>query len=208
MSDLNLFMMCERAVASSFSNLPDGYTIRSSRPDEFGVWKAFPFDDPAEAEQYDGYMDAYFQNVYGHDKEAFFEATKFVCDSEDVPVATCAIWPAYGQLTTIHWLKVLPNYEGLGIGRALLSELLRDLPPTSYPIYLHTQPGSFRAIKLYSDLGFKIIDNDTGSWPNDYRAAMLELRRTMPSGVFATLEVTTAPDSFIDIVGSNAIHEF
>lgn len=203
-----MFMMCERLVTSEFSALPVGYRIRSSRPDELGVWKAFPFDTAAEAAANDSYMTAYFNDVYSGREAAFFEATKFICDADGTTVATCAIWPAYGCLTTVHWLKVRKSHEGLGIGRALLSELLRDIPSRKFPVYLHTQPGSFRAIKLYSDLGFQILDNDTGQWRNDYLEAMHELRERMPADVFARLGVTTAPDPFVEIVRSHAKHEF
>ncbi len=201
-------MMCERVPLASLSLLPNGYTFCSSRPDEFGVWKAFPFDNPAEAAEYDSFMETYFHDVYGHDEAGFFEATKFVCDLDDVPVATCAIWPAYGYLTTIQWLKVRKSHEGLGIGRALLSLLLTDLAAERFPVYLHTQPESFRAIKLYADLGFKILDNDTGLWTNDYVEAMRELQNSMPPQFFAGLKLTTAPDSFVDIVRNQTKHEF
>jgi GNAT superfamily N-acetyltransferase len=207
-ADLNLFMMCEELVSSELSGLPEGYTIRSSRPDEFGTWKAFPFDTTAEAAAFDEYMTAYFNDVYASREAAFFEATKFVCDVDGTPVATCAIWSAYGCLTTVHWLKVRRSHEGLGIGRALTSGLLRDIPLSKFPVYLHTQPGSFRAIKLYSDLGFKILDNDTGPWHNDYLEAMNELREHMPADVFERLAVATAPDSFAEIVRTHSLHEF
>jgi ribosomal protein S18 acetylase RimI-like enzyme len=207
-ADLNVFMMCSRLVPSELSALPVGYLIRSSRPDELGLWKAFPFDTAAEAAANDSHMTAYFNDVYAGRESAFFESTKFVCDVDGTPIATGAIWPAYGQLTTVHWLKVRQSHEGLGIGRALLSELLRDIPSLKFPVYLHTQPGSFRAIKLYSDLGFQILDNDTGAWRNDYVEAIQQLRKLMPADVFARLEVTNAPDSFVELVRSHVKHEF
>jgi GNAT superfamily N-acetyltransferase len=206
--ELNVFMMCRNLVSEALSNLPTGYSIRSSRPSEFGLWKAFPFDTTAEAETYDSHMTTYFNDVYGDRTAAFFEATKLVCDANGIPVATCAIWLAYGCITTIHWLKVRQTHEGLGIGRALLSELLRDVPPEAFPVYLHTQPGSFRAIKLYSDLGFEILDNDTGSWRNDYVEAMLQLRNSMPADEYGRLRLTSAPESFVEIIRNHTKREF
>ena len=113
-----------------------------------------------------------------------------------------------GCLATLQWLKVRQSHEGLGIGRALLSLLLRDLPRNRFPVYLHTQPGSFRAIKLYADLGFKILDNKTGPWQNDYVEAMREPQSYMPPEFFAELSLMTAPDSFVDMVRNHAKHEF
>ena len=96
-------------------------------------------------------MTQYFNNVYLHNEEEFYNQCLFICDKNDKPVATCFLWKAYGKIYTIHWLKVLKEYEGLGLGRAILTEVLKYIPDNYYPIYLHTQPGSFRAIKLYTD---------------------------------------------------------
>ena len=52
---------------------------------------------------------------------------------------------------------MLNEYEGKGIGRALLSYVMQSLPQNEYPVFLHTHPASFRAIKLYSDMGFKLL---------------------------------------------------
>ena len=78
----------------------------------------------------------------------------FICDASDKPVASTFIWRSYGKINTIGWFRVLPEYEEHGLGRALLSEILKD---ADYPVYLHTQPTSARAIKLYSDFGFKLL---------------------------------------------------
>jgi ribosomal protein S18 acetylase RimI-like enzyme len=199
--DLNVFMMCERLETAALSTMPDGYTTRSCRPEELDLWKAFPFDTPEEAAEYRPFMDEFFATVYGGKEDAFFAATTFVCDADDTPVATCAIWKSYGELTAVHWFKVRPWLEGRGIGRALLSELMRPLPADDYPVYLHTQPGSYRAIKLYSDFGFRIIVNErTGSRPNDYAEAMHHLRDAMPPEAYASLRTATAPVHFEEVL--------
>jgi ribosomal protein S18 acetylase RimI-like enzyme len=207
--DLNVFMMCERLDTTALSTMPPGYVTRSMRPDELDVWKAFPFDTPAEVAEYGPFMDEFFASVYRGREEAFFAATRFVCDADDRPVATCAIWKAYGALTTVHWFKTLPALEGRGIGRALLSELMRALAPDDYPVYLHTQPGSFRAIKLYSDFGFRILVNErTGTRPNDHAAAMRYLEAAMPPDDFARLQTAVAPAHFEDVLSHETTVEF
>lgn len=45
------------------------------------------------------------------------------------------------------------------------------------PIYLHTQPWSYRAVKLYNDFGFCIAQTDTyGTAVNEYEKAMPVLK--------------------------------
>jgi GNAT superfamily N-acetyltransferase len=207
--DLNLFMMCERLEAAALAPMPDGYTIRSSRPDELDIWKAFPFDTPSEAAEHSPFMDQFFATVYRGREDEFFAATKFVCDARDTPVATGAIWKAYLELTTVHWFKVRKSLEGRGIGRGLLSDLMRPLPRDAYPVYLHTQPGSFRAIKLYSDFGFRILVNEqTGTRSNDHVEAMRYLKEAMPPEAYAGLRTAVAPARFEQVLASHSTVEF
>jgi ribosomal protein S18 acetylase RimI-like enzyme len=206
--DLNVFMMCEQLERGALTALPAGSTIRSMRPDELDVWKAFPADTAEEAAELRPFMDRFFADVYEARADAFFAATKFVCDARDVPVATGAIWRSYGELTAVHWFKVRKHLESHGIGRALLSELLGPLTAADYPVYLHTQPGSFRAIKLYSDFGFRILVNArTGSRTNDHAEALRHLEQVMPPAAFAALRTAVAPQHFEDVLAAHPVDE-
>lgn len=80
-----------------------------------------PFDDMKSAKEYNGFMTEYFNDVYGSKEDLFFQKCLFVCDKNDTPIGTCFAWKAYEKISTIHWFKVRKNYEGSGIGRALLS---------------------------------------------------------------------------------------
>lgn len=195
--DKNIFMMCASLNADALSEMPAGFTVRNCRPEELGIWKAMPFDNPAEAKEYEGFMNDFFRSVYGGKEEMFFDSTLFVCDSDDKPVATCLLWKAYGEFNTIHWFKVLKGYEGQGIGRALLSIIMRDLDRSDYPVYLHTQPGSFRAIKLYSDFGFALLAGEKfGSRKNDLAECLPILEEFMTKKHFQNLRITDAPQEF------------
>lgn len=207
--DLDLFMMCPQLDGRALSLLPEGYHVRTCRRDEYETWKKFPFDNPAEADAYDGFMTDFFQSTYGGQEDLFFANTLFVCDHTDKPVATCLLWKAYGLFNTIHWLKVLKEVEGQGIGRALLSVLLQELPETAFPIYLHTQPGSYRAIKLYTDFGFKILtDPVIGTRTNDWEACLPILQHYLPKKAYARLKTCSAPTSFIEQLANFKTIEF
>jgi ribosomal protein S18 acetylase RimI-like enzyme len=192
--DLNVFMMCRALRRDALADLPPQYRVRTCRPDELAVWKAMPFDDAATAARYAPFMDDFFQTTYAGKEDLFFARTRFVCDDQDVPIATCLLWRAYGELETVHWFKVLTGHEGKGIGRALLSMLLKDLSADRYPIFLHTQPGSYRAIKLYSDFGFDLLASDRfGTRQNDLEACLPILQRHMPDAAFRSLRISEAP---------------
>jgi ribosomal protein S18 acetylase RimI-like enzyme len=75
----------------------------------------------------------------------------------------------------VSWLKTLKECESKGLGRVILTHILKNVNEKDYPIYLHTQPGSFRAIKLYSDFGFKLIRS-----PEIIDSRKNELKESLP----------------------------
>ena len=207
--DKNIFMMCAALNRGALSELPAGYTVRNCRPDELDIWKAMPFDEAGLTEEYDRFMTDFFNTTYGGKEELFFAKTLFVCDKDDRPIATCLVWKAYDEFNTIHWFKVLKEYEGRGLGRALLSIIMRDLKRSDYPVYLHTQPGSFRAIKLYSDFGFALLQGEKfGSRKNDLDECLPILEEFMPKKYFQNLKITKAPKEFENVLNKYETVQF
>lgn len=196
--DCNLFMMCKSLNEAALTALPDGYRIRPCRKDELDLWKGIHFDSPEEARENFDYMTGFFDRVYAPEGDLFFQRCLFVCDSQDKPIGTCTAWLNFSRATTIHWFKILRRHEGKGLGRALLSEVMRRIPADSYPVFLHTQPASFRAIKLYSDFGFSLLtDAQVGHRSNDLEIALPHLQRLMPESAFLRLRFQKAPKWFL-----------
>jgi ribosomal protein S18 acetylase RimI-like enzyme len=207
--DKNIFMMCEELNHNSLTELPASYSIRSCRPDELSIWKAMPFDDADLAKDYEAFMSDYFTTTYGGKEKLFFAKTLFVCDRHDNPIATCLIWNAYDEFNTIQWFKVLKKHEGKGIGRALLSIIMQDVEAHDYPIYLHTQPSSFRAIKLYSDLVFSLLSgNKVGIRSNDLDECLPILEQFMPKEYFQKLKITSTPNEFEAAISKHTTNQF
>ncbi|MCB0077064.1 MAG: GNAT family N-acetyltransferase [Anaerolineales bacterium] len=206
---MDLFMLCWRLNANALRPLPDGYTMRAIRPDELTLWKGFPFDEEATAARHLDEMTHYFERVYADRRALFFQRCQFVCDPNGLPVGTGFIWPAYGNVTTLHWIKVKRSYEGRGIGRGMLSSLMRRVAADDYPVYLHTHPQSTRAIKLYRDLGFQLIsDPVVGHRTNDLTEGLAYLKAHMPPAVYTSLTLTQAPPAFLDTVARHPFDEF
>lgn len=208
--DLNIFMMCEKLNSSALKKLPNGFHIRTCKPNELDIWKGFPFDNEIDKKEYYSYMSEYFENVYRLNESEFFSRCLFVCEDEtDIPVATCFIWKSYNKINTIHWFKTLKEYEGKGIGRALLSYIMEPLKDDDYPVYLHTQPGSYKAVGLYSSFGFKIVTNPTiGYRENHYKKCLPILKEFMTKESFKKLEFVEAPSVFDECAKSSKINQF
>lgn len=195
--DKNIFMICKALNSNALSEMPAGFYVRNCRRDELGIWKTMPFDTPEQAKEYEGFMDDFFRTTYDGKEDMFFAKTLFVCNAQDKPVATCLLWKAYDEFNSIHWFKVLKEHEGQGIGRALLSIIMRNLERSDYPVFLHTQPASFRAIKLYSDFGFSLLSGEKfGSRKNDLDECLPILEEFMPKKYFQNLKITEAPKEF------------
>jgi ribosomal protein S18 acetylase RimI-like enzyme len=207
--DKNLCMMCKNLNTNALAELPYGYHVRTCRRNELEIWKKMPFDDEDTAKQYKDFMTRFFNDVYAGKEDLFFEKCLFVCDNKDIPVGTCFAWKAYDRITTIHWFKVIKEYEGLGIGRALLSIVMQSIPKEEYPVFLHTQPASFRAIKLYSDFGFALLtDPVIGYRKNDLEECLPILETLMYKKDFQKLQFEQAPENFLKAVKSRYVDEF
>jgi ribosomal protein S18 acetylase RimI-like enzyme len=207
--DKNLFMMCAEMNRAALSELPQGYHIRNIKEDELDIWKAMPFDEKDLSEKYYDYMTNYFNAVYSPKRNEFFNKCLFVCDHKDKPAGTCFIWKAYDKINTIQWLKILKGYEGRGLGRALLSAVMKPLQKDDYPVYLHTQPSSYRAIKLYADFGFSLLSDPViGGRKNVLDDCLKILQDYMPKVAYEKLKITTAPKYFLDAVNSSKVDQF
>ncbi len=208
--DLNMFMMCDKLNKNALSEIPEGFHIRNIRPEELKIWKEFHFDSENDKKENYEYMSNYFDNVYSANLDDFYNRCLFLCEDEtDKPVATCFVWKSYNKINTIHWFKTLKEYEGHGLGRALLSYIMRSLKEEDYPVFLHTQPSSFRAIGLYSDFGFKIITNDSiGYRENNYKERLPILKQFMKKESFERLQFVEAPKIFDESAKTSKISQF
>ena len=186
-----LLMVCRELNRSALRPLPSGLYLRRCRPDELEVWKdlqAAPRDGSSRES-----LDAYYDKWFAPHADLFFQSCTFVCDEDDTPIATGFIWKPEGPPTLLHWIKVLEAHEGRGIGRALISALMRDLPAADYPVYLHTQPASYRAVKLYSDLGFALVapPGSIDGRPNELEESLPYLRQYLRPEDFHHLRIVT-----------------
>jgi len=207
--DKNLFMMCPQFEHDAARELPMGFHVRYCKPSELDTWKAMHFDTPEEAAEYHAFMTQYFNDMYFPKGDLFYHTCLFVCDQDDRPIGTGFLWKAYDMIWTLHWLKVLKEYEGKGIGRALLSVVMKSISEKEYPVFLHTHPSSYRAIKLYSDVGFRLLsDPFIGNRQNDLDECLPILQKYMPQQDFEQLKVDQAPQFFLDAVGRSDIDEF
>jgi len=194
----NIFMQCDEPNRNAFRSLPVGFMTRFCKQNELEVWKFMWAQG-----DYMEFITHYFEKVYAPQGDEFFRRCTFVVDENDKPVATSGIWRSYGRINTILGFFVLPECEGQGVGRGLFSEVLKT---ADYPVYVHTHPTASRAIKLYSDFGFKLItDPVVGYRKNDLQESLPYLKETLPAKVFENLQMTEANHELLEAA---RLHEF
>jgi ribosomal protein S18 acetylase RimI-like enzyme len=205
----DLFMMCPALNPDAVKPMPEGFAIRNCRKGELEAWIDLQADELSQNPLLRENLMDYFQSVYEPQGDRFYENCVFAVNRADEPVGTVFVWKAYASINTVHWFKVRRALQNQGIGRALLGHVLGALPADGYPVFLHTHPSSYRAIKLYSDFGFRFLtDERVGGRPNDLKECLPILEEYMPPAAFSGLKTIAAPRFFLDAADSSPINQF
>ena len=158
--------------------LPAGFTIVSYQRGYEKEWAKLEyaigdFDSLEAAEKY--FVETYLQYPER------IPNILFLLNAEHEIVGSCIAWQdlqGAKSVSSLHWLVVQERYQGIGLGRALCMAVMNIYAEReALPVYIHTQPWSWKAILLYVSLGFRIQKADTFShYENEYGKAMAELR--------------------------------
>jgi len=105
--------------------------------------------------------------------------------------------------------EIKKEYEGKGIGRALFTNVVGNIDNNDLPIFSHTQPESYRAIKLYSDFCFKIaMNNKIGNRINNINDSIEYLKMNIPKKYFNKIGYINIPEKYLKIIEDNNINDF
>ena len=169
--------------------LPDGFSIVPYQRGYEKEWARLEyaigdFDSPEAAEKY--FAETYLQNP------ALFPNILFLSDRDRGIVGSCIAWQdrrGENSVSSLHWLVVQEQDQGIGLGRALCTAVMNIYAEhRAFPVYIHTQPWSWKAILLYCSLGFRLQKTDTFShYVNEYGKAMAELRKIVPEEQYELL---------------------
>lgn len=198
-------MDIEKAETVSDPTLPNGFNFRLYQPNDDKHWSRIE----TSVLEFDTELDArdFFQKAYIPYEIELRKRCLFVLNPDGLPIATANAWYTNSELghqVSLHWVAVCPEYQGLGIGKAIVQEalnLFQVLEPNC-SIWLHTQTWSHIAIRLYHSLGFNLVKEEkleninTRSghlkiYPNDFPEYIETLRNVMNNEIIEEL-VNTA----------------
>ena len=185
----NTILRCDRYDTTEFI-LPDGFSIVPYSDGYEKEWARLEyaigdFSDEREAENY-------FVSTYLPDRKKR-ENCLFLLNPKNKVIGSCIAWQdAHGDspVSSLHWLVVEEEYQGRGLGKALCLAVMNLFARQSgTPVYIHTQPWSWKAILLYISIGFRLQQTDTFSlYENQYENAMTTLQRVVPEEYFEIMK--------------------
>lgn len=179
----NLILRCD-SWQEGEPSLPEGFSLRGFQPGDEAVWAALEheigdFSSQEEARDY-------FTRTYGPHPRELARRCVFAVDGQGRAAGTCTAWRDPGKdgrtVASLHWLAVSPGVQGRGLGRALCRAALSIFREAGeFPVYIHTQPWSWKALLLYVQEGFRLQRADTfNGYENQYAQGMAVLAELLP----------------------------
>ncbi len=176
----NMILKCNEICLTSVL-LPEGYSFKTYNKGDEKHWAELEYEigDFSSVEE----AETYFRRNYCKQIDELKKRCVFVVDDKGNVVGTCIAWHDLKDKATVaslHWLVVSPKHQGKHIGLALCQKVMEIFKKSGeFPVYIHTQPWSYKAIFLYTKLGFKIQKTDTFSYYENQYVQALETLKTI-----------------------------
>jgi GNAT superfamily N-acetyltransferase len=168
--DIPLTMLHEHVSVDGIPSFvcPEGFRIRTFVPGDDEAWVrietaagAFP-DEPAARR--------HFATEFGSIQERLPGRMLFLEHEAAGPIGTTTAWDgefAGEPRGRIHWVGIVPAFQGRGLSKPLMSAALMRLARDYRRAYLTTETTSYRGINLYLGFGFVpwvASDRDRQGW--------------------------------------------
>ena len=149
-------MRREDLVEFPHHELPPGYAFRRYRGGDEQVWT----DIWKRSDRYGVIDPSVFRREFGTDEAVLAERQYFMLAPDGVEIGTVTAWlpddthgPSSGR---VHWVAIVPEMQGKGLGKPLITTVLTRLRELGYArANLHTESVRTVAIRLYLKFGFR-----------------------------------------------------
>ncbi len=134
--------------------LPAGFLIRAYQSGDAVHWHAIQ----ERADPFNSFDDTTFSIWFGDDEAVLHARQKFLLAPDGHVIGTATAWFDSPEIGRVHWVAIVPEYQGRGLARPLLGavgQTLRELGHTR--AVLTTSLERPVAIALYQTLGFEIV---------------------------------------------------
>ncbi len=153
----NVYVNMERADLNSIPHytLPPEYRCKWYEPGDEQVW----VDIHVQAEAHVQVTLDTYRRAFGADEQSLRARQCFLLDPRRMPIATATAWyedDFHGRpFGRVHWVAVVPEYQGRGLSKPLLAIVLERMSELGHEsVFLRTSTGRLPAIGLYQKFGF------------------------------------------------------
>jgi len=154
--NLRVTMVLENLDSIPTFDLPAPYAIRPYQADDETAWTQIHI----HSDDLNPITPELFSQQFGSDPGLLRARQLYLVNEPGLPIGTGTAWfnPDFQgrNFGRVHWLAIVPEYQGRGLGKALLSLICRRLVELGHEeAYLTTSFQRIKAIRLYLNFGFK-----------------------------------------------------
>ncbi len=144
--------------------LPAGFSFHYYKPGDMDIW----LDIERQADTDNTFDRQRFESTFSSRLDLLEQRMIFIFDEKGRPIATSTAWYEDDKVGLVHWVAVVPAFQGQGLAKPLLARTLERFVELGYQsAMLRTQTFRIAAINLYLKFGFvPLISSlqDTDSW--------------------------------------------
>jgi GNAT superfamily N-acetyltransferase len=162
-----------RMIRENLENIPqftvlENFTLRWFKPGDEQLWTQIQ----RAADKYNSIMPELFRRQFGDNNALLAQRQCFVFNSRGDAIGTATAWFndnfEGARVGRIHWITVLPQHQGEGLGKVLMTATCNRLRELGHArTYLSTSSARIAAINLYLRFGFAPLvrsDEDSRAW--------------------------------------------
>jgi len=116
-------------------------------------------------DEFDSVFEAllFFKEEFIPYKEELYRRCLFIENEDGKKIATSTAWWSFvkdERRAWLHWVSVDADYQGLGLGKAIVSKVTKLLEEIEGDVnfYLSTQTWSYKAVDIYKKCGYDLTD--------------------------------------------------
>jgi ribosomal protein S18 acetylase RimI-like enzyme len=158
MLEIPLTMVRTTMLGLPHYECPTGYSVRTFTPGDEQAWARI--EAAAGAFQTESAALAHFQEEFEPVVDRLPGRMLFLEHDETGPIGTTTAW--FGEYAgqsqgRIHWVGIVPEFQGRGLSKPLLSMAMSHIASEFDQAYLTTETTSYRGINLYLSFGFEPV---------------------------------------------------
>lgn len=153
--NLPISLACEDLSRAPTFELPAGFSVRWYRPGDGRLWREIQ----ASADRYNEFPPQLFHGEFGFDPMPLGQRQCYLTAPDGETIGSATAWfdwnHAGRRWGRVHWVAILPAWQGRGLGKALMTLICRRLCELGHRrAYLTTSTARLPAVNLYLRFGF------------------------------------------------------